>query len=164
MNNSHPFITYLEGMRENRAALAVLRRSLGQPPGDAPETFRYVVPWLPAGAPRWREEAYFLVAALFASHPAASGSGNLGDSFVQVKRKQKDQTAIERRFSALLAAHPDDLPFYLRQAISFLRSEETPVNWHQLLSDVLAWGHPDGYVQKQWARSFWGAHNTEPEE
>jgi hypothetical protein len=30
-----------------------------------------------------------------------------------------------------------------------------PVNWHQLFADVLAWNHPDGYVQKQWARAFW---------
>jgi len=67
-----------------------------------------------------------------------------------------DNTAVERRFTALLTAHPDDLPFFLRQAIGFLKSKEVPVDWHQLFVDMLAWGHPSGYVQKQWARAFWG--------
>jgi CRISPR system Cascade subunit CasB len=62
---------------------------------------------------------------------------------------------LERRFTVLLSAHVDDLPFYLRQAISFLKSKEVAVNWNQLLSDLLNWDHPDHFVQKAWARSFW---------
>jgi CRISPR system Cascade subunit CasB len=93
----------------------------------------------------------------------------MGRHFARALDPQGDATAIERRFSALLAAHPDDLDFYLRQAISFLRSKEVPVDWHQLLSDVLAWGHPDRYVQKRWAGDFWGrsapeSSNTQTEE
>lgn len=158
MTQTHPFITYLESLREDRAALAALRRGLGQPPGTVPDMYRYVVPWLPADAPSWREDATYTVAALFAYHPAAGGSGNMGDHFARARDPQGDHTAIERRFTALLAAHPDDLPFYLRQAVSFLRSKEVPVNWHRLLSDLLAWGHPERrpQVQKRWASAFWG--------
>jgi CRISPR system Cascade subunit CasB len=158
----HKFIEYLEGLRDDRAALAALRRGLGQPPGTVPDMYRYVVPWLPADAPPWREEATYLVAALFAYHPAAGGTGNMGNHFARARDPQSDNTAIERRFTALLAAHPDDLGFYLRQAVSFLRSKEVPVDWHRLLSDVLVWGHPDRYVQKRWARAFWGrpTHET----
>lgn len=152
----HKFIEYLESLRDDRAALAALRRGLGRPPGTVPDMYRYVVPWLPADAPTWREDAIYMVAALFAYHPAASGIGNMGNHFARARDPQGDDTAIERRFSALLAAHPDDLGFYLRQAVSFLKSKEVPVNWHQLLPDVLAWSHPDRYVQKQWARAFWG--------
>ena len=100
------------------------------------------------------------MAALFAYHPDPGGSGNLGQAFRRTLDPNGDNTAIERRFTALLTAHPDDLPFYLRQAISFLQSKEVPVDWHQLFADVLAWGHPDRYVQKQWARSFWGRPPT----
>jgi CRISPR system Cascade subunit CasB len=80
----------------------------------------------------------------------------MGRHFAKARDREGDDTAIERRFTALLAAHPDDLDGYLRQAVSFLRSKEVPVDWHQLLTDVMAWGHPDRYVQQQWARAFWG--------
>jgi len=159
------FITYLEELRdrEDRGALAVLRRGLGQSPGSAVEMYRYVVPWLPSRVSRRREAATYLVAALFGYHPAPGGSGNLGAAFRRTLGEGEDATAVERRFAALLAAHQDDLDFYLRQAISYLRSKEIPVNWHQLFSDILAWGHPDGYVQKQWARAFWSTVRQEQE-
>jgi len=156
MSERHPFVEYLEGLRQDRAALAALRRGLGQPPGMAVEQFPYVVPWLPRDASRPRQGAYFLVATLFACHPDPGGTGDMGNHMAQAQEAGRDESAIERRFTALLAAHPDDLPFYLRQTVSFLRSKEVPVNWHQLMRDVMAWGHPDRYVQQRWARSFWG--------
>lgn len=156
MSKTYPFVTYLEGLRDDRAALAALRRGLGQPPGTVADMYRYVVRWLPDRASAWLEHAYYVTAALFALHPAGGGAGNLGESFTQTLDPRSDNRAIERRFTALLAAHTDDLGFFLRQAVSFLKSKEVPVNWQQLLSDVLAWGHPDRYVQRQWARSFWG--------
>jgi CRISPR system Cascade subunit CasB len=155
MNEEHPFISYLESKRDNRGALAALRRGLGHTPGTVADMYPYVVPWLSEDVPPWREDAYYLVAALFAYHPMKGGTGNMGDHFAKTRDPQGENTAIERRFTALLAAHPDDLDFYLRQAVSFLKSEEVPVNWHQLLMDVIAWGHPDGYVQQRWARAFW---------
>lgn len=159
--NTHPFITYLESLREDRGALAALRRGLGQPPGDAREMYPYVVRWLPAEAGAQRETAYYLVAALFAYHPDPGGNGNLGQAFRRTLDTNGDSTATERRFTALLTAHQDDLPFYLRQAISYLKSKEVPVDWHQLFADILAWGHPAGYIQKHWARAFWGRSTSE---
>lgn len=162
----YPFVEYLESLRDDRAALAALRRGLGQPPGTVADMYRYVVPWLPDDVPPWHETAYYLIAALFAYHPDAGGTGNMGRHFACARDPQGDNTALERRFTALLAAHPDDLDFYLRQAVSFLKSKEVPVNWHQLLSDLLGWGYPDRYVQQQWARAFWGrsAQETQPTE
>lgn len=163
MTQPQPFISYLETLREDRGALAALRRGLGQPPGEAREMYPYVVRWLPAEAPAQREAAYYVTAALFAYHPDPGGSGNLGQAFRRTLDFSGDNTAIERRLTALLTAHPDDLPFYLRQAISFLKAQASPVpvDWQQLFSDVLAWGHPTGYVQKQWARAFWSRPTTE---
>ena len=170
MTEKHSFVTYLEGLRENRGALAALRRGLGQPPGTVADMYRYVVPWLSDDARPWCEDAYYLIAALFAYHPKEGGTGNLGDHFACARESRGDNTAIERRFTALLAAHPDDFPSYLRQVVSFLKSKEVPVNWHQLLSDVMAWSHPDlrDRVRKDWARAFWGrpareTQNTEEE-
>jgi CRISPR system Cascade subunit CasB len=162
MTKTHSFITYLETLSEDRGALAALRRGLGQPPGTIPDMFRYVVPMLPKDAYMggWTERAYYLIAALYALHPANTLDGNLGDHFAANLDPDPDRnSAIERRFMALLTAHPDDLHIYLRQSISFLRSKEEKgkVNWHQLMWDVLYLGNPDTatLVQKRWANAFW---------
>lgn len=153
---THPFVEFLESLRDDRGALAALRRGLGQPPGTVADMYRYIVPWLPEDAKPWREAAYYQVAALFAFHPAAGGVGNMGNHFARARDPQGDDIAIERRFTALLAAHRDDLDGYLRQAISFLRSKEVPVNWHQLFHDLQRWGYDGRPVQQEWARAFWG--------
>lgn len=156
MTEPNPFITFLEGLREDRGALAALRRGMGQPPGTVPAMYPYVVRFLPEQARPWQEKVYYLIAGLFAYHPQEGGAGNMGDHFARARLPGGDDTAIERRFTALLAAHPDDLDGYLRQAISFLRSKEVPVNWHQLFADVQGWGWESRSVQKRWAASFWG--------
>ena len=152
----HPFVEYLEGLREDRGALAALRRGLGQPPGTVADMYRYVVPWLPDEASRRQEAVYYLLAALFGSHPAEGGTGNMGNHFARTCESGSDNTAIERRFTALLAAHRDDLDTYLRQAVSFLRSKEVPINWHRLFYDLQHWGYENHPVQREWARDFWG--------
>jgi CRISPR system Cascade subunit CasB len=157
---THPFIEYLESLRDDRGALAALRRGLGQPPGTAASMYRYVVPWLTADVKSREEATYYLIAALFAYHPKEGGQDkdNMGTHFVAVRRQDPnaDHAALERRFTTLLAAHPDDLDTYLRQAIGFLRSKEVPVNWHQLFYDLRRWSYDHRPVQKEWARAFWG--------
>ena len=164
---THPFVEYLESLREDRGALAALRRGLGHPPGAVADMYRYVVPWLPNDAPPWEEAPYYLVATLFAYHPdkegKGAGQGNMGNHFAQARDPQSDNAALERRFTTLLTAHPDDLDVYLRQAVSFLKSKDVPVNWHRLFYDLRGWGHPNRYVQKRWAGSFWGKRKPEEE-
>ena len=156
----HPFVSHLESLHEadDRQALAALRRGLGRPLGAAPEMYPYVVPWLPSEASYQEEQNYYLVAALYASHPASARTGNVGDHLRAVcKTDAKREAGVERRFTVLLSVHRDDLPDHLRQTISLLRSHEIPVNWHQLWSDLRWWDHPDAFVQRQWARAFWAA-------
>ena len=156
----HPFIRHLQKLADGqeRGALASLRRGLGQPPGTVADMYRYVEPFLGADA-RYKESAYYLVAALFALHPSSTEFGDMG-KHMAATRTDSGTDALERRFTALLAAHPDDLPDYLRQAVSFLKSKDIPVNWNQLLRVLQNWGHEDRYVQKNWARSFWGGRQT----
>lgn len=161
MTEPNPFITYLEGLRENRGALAALRRGLGQTPGTVPAMYPYVVRWLPQEAKAWQERTYYIIASLFAYHPQAGGTGNVGSHFARARDPGKDDTAIERRFTALLAAHPEDLDTVLRQAIGFLKSKEVPVNWQQLVRDLQGWGWESKSVQKRWAASFWGRSPTD---
>lgn len=127
MNHQEPhrFILYLQKLADGqgRGALASLRRGLGQPPGTVADMYRYVEPFLGQDA-RYKESAYYLVAALFAFHPKSTDEGNMGAHLAKT-RTESGEDALERRFTALLAAHPDDLPEYLRQAVSFLRSPKT---------------------------------------
>ena len=125
--------------------------------------YRYVQPWLGKRSPRWREDAYYLVAALFASHQMSwqhdkdqsSGSTNLGASFARIAVGDS-QEAVERRFTALLDAPLDDLYIHLRHAVSLLKARDAPVDWVRLLSDLNSWNHEDRWVQRNWARAFWG--------
>ena len=154
----HPFIAHLYALvqAEDRKALAHLRRGLGKKPGEAPEMFPYVVPWLPEKTHPQKEAAYYAIASLFALHPSIAASGNMGDHMAATVEPGRED-AVERRFVALLAAHPDDLPNFLRQAISYLASKEVPVNWDRLFRDLRYWGHPDygDAIRKRWATAFW---------
>ena len=152
---------------EDRAALAALRRGLGKPVGEVADLYPYVVPWLPP-EPSWRQEqAFYLVAALFAWHQRSwsesEGGGwtNLGASFA---RLADDSGSIEGRFVALLNCHRDELPDHLRSAVGLLKAKEIHVDWAQLLRDVQEWEREDRKVQRDWARAFWGSRPGTPGE
>lgn len=156
--------------REDRAALAALRRGLGKPPGEAAEMHPYVVPFLPRDGGRWEEDAHYLVAALFAWHQgvwADSGAEwdrNFGASFARLAEAEWSESgSIEKRFVALLNSHRDDLPEHLRHAIGLLRAHEVPVDWAQLLRDIQEWDRGSRSTQRGWACAFWGRLPPEDE-
>jgi CRISPR type I-E-associated protein CasB/Cse2 len=169
----------------NRAVLADLRRGLREFPTISPHMYRHVQPYLPVYAQRgWPQYAHYLTSALFALHPHVLTVDeenepdkrrkkwlNLGDHFAQIVREEKqanhDTESIERRFTHLLSAHPDDLHFHLRQAITFLSSKnsELKVNWSQLLRDIQDWNDVErrAKVQERWASQFWQAPKSNEE-
>ncbi|HMO82185.1 MAG TPA: type I-E CRISPR-associated protein Cse2/CasB [Pyrinomonadaceae bacterium] len=156
-----PIVGYLRGLakRKDRAALAHLRRGLGRKPGEAMEMYPYVGKYLREAPNRAYERAVFLTSALFADYPEApQNAGDLGSSVRQIKDKSD---SIERRFVALLDADAEDLHYYLRQMIGLLRANDVPVNWERLFKDISNWGSDSRYVQRKWARSFWGSTETQ---
>lgn len=158
-------ISYLRGLgkRQDRAALANLRRGLGKPPKTSMEMYPYLGQFLSNEPKHSYEDAVFIVAALFAYYPDAPGNvGNLGASLRQLK---DESDSIEKRFVALLNAEAEDLPYYLRQIIGLLKSKEIAVNWEQLFRDVQYWNSDKRFVQQAWARGFWGnSRKSEKEE
>lgn len=143
----------------NRAALAALRRSVGREPGEVVEACRYVDPLLPPWTTGKAEEAFYLVAGLFGWHPTNRTGKDLGGSFAELAAAQRaaglEPAGVERRFVALLDADREDLPQHLRHAVSLLRTNGIPLDFARLLRDVLSWDHPDRFVRRRWARSFW---------
>jgi CRISPR system Cascade subunit CasB len=154
------FVTHLETLRdrEERGALAVLRRGAGSPPGTVAAMYPHILPWVPRQ--RWAEDVAYVIGSLFALHPQPGGTGNLGKALSTIPG-QAERKSLEDRFVALLNSHRDDLPHHLRQAVSLLKSKEIPIDWSQLLGDILHWDHERRFVQQQWAREFW--HEKEKE-
>jgi CRISPR system Cascade subunit CasB len=154
------FIGYLESVlkRDDRAILANLRRGLGRAPGTAMEMFPYVARFTSALHPK-DEDSFFLVASLFGLYPTPgwrkdeAQQNNLGHSLSLLKAQSE---STERRFVALLNSTREDLPEHLRQIISLLKSKEAPVNWVQLLRDIRNWDRSERWVQRNWAKGFWG--------
>ena len=167
-SNDWIFIKYLESLqtREDRRALASLRRGLGKKPGTSWEMYPYVARYIPEAAKQWEADIYYLVAFLFASYngpPWPEDSkrdtrSNLGVSFAQLAAKS-DSSSIEARFVVLLNSHVEDLGNHLRYSISLLSSRSIPVNWVRLLADLKGWKWEDKTIQRRWSRSFWGFHS-----
>ena len=155
--------------RDDRAALAALRRGLGKPPGTVPEMFPYVEPFIPAGTYPDRVEAAYLVASLFGLHPhhgpPSEGAGTwqergFGASLARVRHREgsnEDDEGVARRFGALLNANREALPTHLRHLVTLLhsRSPETPIDYDRLFDDVAHWDAADRWVQRNWAAGFW---------
>lgn len=181
-NKTSAFINYLHSLRdrEDRGALAALRRGLGKPPGTVFSMAPYVEPWVAKSSDRDRR-LYYLVATLFASHPGVKRTTigeeestdryqrNMGDVFASVARadKRPDEKyedsvrRTERRFVALLNADSEDFPQHLRHAVSLAKSKGVGVDFAALLSDLRAWDSDSRWVQQRWAASFWGNRSLE---
>ena len=173
----HPMIWELKRLSDpitgDRGVLSVLRRGLTVPPGEYFPMFPYVRAWLTDEECDRHFATYCLVASLYAYHPVSTPDGNLGthmrktmDQAAEINRDRKPPKvlahATERRFLALLRAHPDDMPQYLYRSIAFLQSKDQGVNWDQLLKDLLHWEYnPDG-VRKEWALEFWRSASSAP--
>jgi CRISPR system Cascade subunit CasB len=156
------FAAYLRELaaRQDRGALAALRRGLGRPPGTTAEMHPYVAPWLGSQrAPGWYDDCHYLVAALFGLHPEPGNSGDMGRVMRQVMAERGGES-IEARFVTLLKARREDLADHLRQAVSLAAGAGVRVDYEQLLRDLLRWNHDNTPVQRTWARSFWGGTRT----
>jgi len=161
------FIDYLERLedREARGILAALRRGLQHPPGTCVEMYPHVVPWLGNVKGKWEKDMYYLIASLYAYHSNSSHSGNIGDALRIVYQNRRESNSIEQRFVALLRSNPDELPFHMRQTISILKSENIPINWHELFYDLKRWPYESRYPPREkWANSFWKTQKKEETE
>lgn len=150
--NTTKFFAELEKLRErNPGGVAKLRRSLSEDPGNDPDVFPYVEPWVAGEHFRTRSAAY-LVAGLWAAYGRKSASGNpvsVAESF-----KQVSSSSGEARFIALLDADSDELSWRLRQAVALV-AKESRLDWAALLDDVIRWDSPARHVQQQWAREYY---------
>jgi CRISPR system Cascade subunit CasB len=158
---SQAFIERLWGLE--RAELAELRRSLAFDPGTHPPTYRTVENFAMHAKSRLENDAYYLVAGLFAlverpnpdrPAPTLEKPRNLGQSIAELYVARQKTRSVEDRFIALLDADSEQLPYRLRQIVALLR-DATVIDWQTLLNDLRFWNLEDKRVQRRWAQAFY---------
>lgn len=163
---AHRFVARLAGLaeREDRGALAALRRSLGQEPGTVAEACAIVEPFLGEDASSRRVRAFYLVGGLFGLHPEyrdGAGRVSFGDSLRAIRLHEgtdDEDSGVERRFRAVLDARQEGLEVHLRNLVKLLHSRkpDVPIDYVQLIRDLEHWDDADPRVKRRWASGFWG--------
>jgi CRISPR type I-E-associated protein CasB/Cse2 len=173
-----PLIERLKELQQDekrgRGAMATLRRALSEDQADILRAYEYIGYLLPSDAQR--QDDYLLVAALFATHPLYEETeknwNNLGTHLGTLRRRKQQQNeatdSLDKRFSSLVAASREELPYHLRAVMRFLKDAAIPVHWEQLLRDVLNWEYENAdptkpIVQRRWANAYWQTPKTESE-
>ncbi|MBK8255668.1 MAG: type I-E CRISPR-associated protein Cse2/CasB [Polyangiaceae bacterium] len=165
------YLSYLgKDRKKNARQLAELRRSLQDSHGMATAACPHVLRFLPAEENLNRTKAFFLVGALFASHPE-QGANNLslgGALRLFVHRDRaggvEQNESVRRRFVALLDSPREDLGEHLRHLLDLLGPVQSSICWAQLLYDVLRWDDESRHVQRRLARDFWATDLTSDNE
>jgi len=163
-------ITLLRRLRsdlnQGNAAMAIFQRGLSGHATDIERMQRVLHRFMVSDntqADRWHEESIFLIASLFAlcKNTPEGSEGNMGNHFDRARDKAASDEAVERRFSSLISAHHEDLPVYLRRAVTYLKAQDIGIHWTRLLVDVWDWRHPDQgeRARRDWARQFWLGKN-----
>lgn len=157
---------------EARALMARLRRGLGKSPAEAWEAYGLLVPYLPEHVSAAQREMLFLTATLFAEHPLtrarrepdADGRRppvyNLGDLCRALEDRPGGgpaDPAGERRFQGLLRADATMLPIHLRRIVRLAAAKSLPLDYYQLLRDLLNWSDPvwGDRTRLAWADHYW---------
>lgn len=150
--NAIEFFAMLERTRVNNpAAVAKLRRSLADDPGNDPDVYPIVEPWVSTAYP-WTRQMAYLVAGLWAAH-APKARPNTAATIAEAFRHVPSSSG-ESRFIALLDADPEELPWRLRQAVALV-SKSAVLDWPRLLDDVIRWNLPARTVQHRWAKDYY---------
>jgi CRISPR system Cascade subunit CasB len=142
---------------------ATLRRSLAFEPGEFPQAYRYVEPFLTADSTHWRREVYYLIAGLWATHGNEElPSGTISFAKACADYMKKSQSAsVEGRFISIISADREQLKYRLRQMIMLLKG--FPVDFKSLQHDLCYWNGDGKSIQSSWAREFYNNLETSKE-
>jgi CRISPR system Cascade subunit CasB len=167
------FVEYMKNLykRDDKAALAALRRGVKAMPNLEIECFQYIYPGIRLmnyPNPQYIEKTAFMVGVLFALWHSGQidpsilneNPNSFGDSFYRLKNSSGGSESLEKRFTALLNAHKDDLSQHLRHIVGIMRSNNIPINWEDLAKGIDNWTHPKQKIQVRWARDYWSKSET----
>lgn len=84
-------------------------------------------------------------------------------SFLEVDMMDApDPHGIERRFMQTMDGSLDEIMTYATWFARMFRLYDVPVNWAQLVGDLISWSDPDTAkaVKRAWSVMFWGGRET----
>lgn len=161
------------GESATRAALALLRRGIGRPPGSAPELWSATFLGLPEdlmgtdGGPTRAEWAVHTALTLYALHQQGKSpreksmhreGRRLGMAVRDLVRGEDDESRVKRRFDAVATAGDlIELSNHLRGLIQLLKAEDIALDYAQLAEDIYRYqfsGARDS-VRLNWGRDFY---------
>ncbi|MFW9879086.1 MAG: type I-E CRISPR-associated protein Cse2/CasB [Candidatus Thorarchaeota archaeon] len=167
-NFDQEFITELKNLKESdRGAYTALKRAAGvsiaQSRQGAIAAFYKILPFALMNSRM--EEIYFIVATLYGHNDEYHFEGNFGETLHDVKNRF-DLEGMDRRMMGLLDSNFEiskqkiikggELAYKLRQLVKLANSKNIGINWLHFLKDLKNWNHPEKFVQKKWARYYFG--------
>lgn len=117
----------------------------------------------------WKEherKCLYLMAGLFAYHPENCSTGNIGNTMWNIACAkpgtiEKKTRSTEKRLIRVLGADREEIYNALFSLVSQAKSANVPINYAQLLCDLIFWGDK---TKRQWAVAFYHSQPTnEPE-
>lgn len=162
------FITRLKNLKDNdRGAFTALKRAAGtniaQSRQGAIAAFYKILPYSLMNSKK--EEVYYLMATLYGHNDEYPFAGDFGET-LRIVRNKFDSESMDRRMTGLLDSkfatskykiiRGGEFAYKLRQLVKLAKSKDVGINWLQLLKDLKNWNHPEKFVQKKWARNYFG--------
>lgn len=152
--------------------IAILKRNAGNTLAESHGAIAGFYRIIPYGLPKYNEEIFFLVATLYGLNKyPTSKNFDFGKTMRKVKDHPKSSESVDKRIIALLDSdfdiigsyHPGggELAYRLRQCVKLANSKEVGVDWIKLLEDLQKWRNDGKYVQKRWAKSYFGYQPAE---
>lgn len=154
----------------DNGAKAVLKRAISGEPSYIRKTYEF----LPVTGEKslWKEKKIWIpVACLSVFYPQPISEAEQRQDFgyscwllqKEVQRNSPDSKGIARRFRALLDISLEDIQTPLTSFIRQMKAKKIAIDYPKLLGDLCQWENPNQYIQDNWARTFWGASNTDEE-
>src|SRR5437867_11514347 len=122
MTTQAGFLKYLRQYRNDRGAMADLRRALN--PAQRHRAWPLLARFGGIDEPRFET-----IAGLFAHHPDETNAGNLGTTCRQLSR---EHNTFDGRFRRMLACDRDDICDHIRPVILAAKAKGIPVNYEHL--------------------------------
>jgi len=158
-NKAANLISYLAKIEaaktgESRKIMANLRRGLADPANTAVMA-PYLARWIQSEG-EWQRFCYYAGAALFALHPVAAQSGNFGNHLALLPRHTP---SLDDDVTRLVETGRDALYGPVQRWVRRLKAADVPVNYPDLICDMIAWGHPSRFVQRAWLLAYFSVIN-----
>jgi len=150
-------IEWLEKIaNEDSKVRAVLKKSLSSDLGMCIDAFPYIERFLNQSTNNeWGRKVHYLVAGLWALHWKKDQSEEKMTIAKACAKymNESDSTSTEKRFISTIDSDQSQLPYRLRQLVMLLKDE--PIDFSNLLTDLLNWKNEKKFVQIRWAQDFY---------